>query len=151
MSAEYRAWFNGRLRELSECTVNVRAHALHYGSSVFEGIRAYDTHQGTRAFRLTDHLRRMYWSASVYRMPIPYTLEELHAACCETVRDSGLASAYIRPIALRGDCGLGVIPNDMEVVDVAVMGVGKRSGGVGGVAGVTGRAGRRRRVTGVPA
>ena len=121
MSAEYQAWFNGQLRELSECTVNVRAHALHYGSSVFEGVRAYDTHLGTRAFRLTDHLRRLYWSASVYRIPIPYPLEELHAACCETVRASGLASAYIRPIVLRGDCGLGVIPNDMNVVDVAVM------------------------------
>ena len=121
MSAEYQAWFNGRLRDLSECTVNVRAHALHYGSSVFEGVRAYDSHLGTRAFRLTDHLKRLYWSASVYRIPIPYTLEELHAACCETVLASGLSSAYIRPIVLRGDCGLGVLPNDMNVVDVAVM------------------------------
>jgi branched-chain amino acid aminotransferase len=121
MSVEYQAWFNGQLRDLNECTVNVRAHALHYGSSVFEGVRAYDTHLGTRAFRLTDHLKRLYWSASVYRIPIPYTLEELHAACCETVLASGLSSAYIRPIVLRGDCGLGVIPNDMNVVDVAVM------------------------------
>jgi branched-chain amino acid aminotransferase len=121
MSAEYRTWFNGRLRDLSECTVNVRAHALHYGSSVFEGVRAYETHLGTRAFRLTDHLRRLFRSASVYRIPIPYSLEEMHAACCETVLGNDLSSAYIRPIVLRGDCGLGVIPNDMNVVDVAVM------------------------------
>jgi branched-chain amino acid aminotransferase len=121
MSAEYKAWFNGRLRNLSDCTVNVRAHALHYGSSVFEGVRAYDTHLGTRVFRLTDHLKRLYWSASVYRIPIPYTFEELHQACRDTVRASGLNSAYIRPIVLRGDCGLGVIPNDLNVVDVAVM------------------------------
>jgi branched-chain amino acid aminotransferase len=121
MSAEFQAWFNGRLRELGECTVNVRSHALHYGSSVFEGVRAYDTHLGTRAFRLTDHLKRLYWSAAVYRIPVPYTLEELHRACRETVLASGLSSAYIRPIVLRGDCGLGVLPNDMNVVDVAVM------------------------------
>nr|NIP17680.1 branched-chain amino acid transaminase [Xanthomonadales bacterium]NIX12470.1 branched-chain amino acid transaminase [Xanthomonadales bacterium] len=121
MSVEYQAWFNGQLRNLEECTVNIRAHALHYGSSVFEGIRAYDTHLGTRAFRLTDHLERLYRSAAVYRIPIPYALEELHQACRDTVRASGLASAYIRPIVLRGDCGLGVIPNDMNVVDVAVM------------------------------
>jgi branched-chain amino acid aminotransferase len=121
MSAEFQAWFNGRLRALSECTVNVRAHALHYGSSVFEGVRAYDTHLGTRFFRLTDHLKRLFWSAAVYRIPIPYTIEELHLACRETVLASGLSSAYVRPIVLRGDCGLGVLPNDLEVVDVAVM------------------------------
>jgi branched-chain amino acid aminotransferase len=68
-----------------------------------------------------DHLNRLKYSAAVYRMPMPYSVEELHAACRETVRDSGLASAYIRPLISRGNCGLGVIPKDMSVVDVAIM------------------------------
>lgn len=118
---EYQVWFNGQLRPHSECTVSVRAHALHYGSSVFEGIRAYDTHLGTRIFRLTDHLERLFWSASIYRINIPYSLEELHAACRETVSASGLSSAYLRPIVFRGDCGLGVIPRELNASDTAIM------------------------------
>lgn len=118
---EYQVWFNGQLRPHNECNVSVRAHALHYGSSVFEGIRAYDTHLGTRIFRLTDHLERMFWSASIYRIKIPYSLEELHAACRETVKASGLNSAYLRPIAFRGDCGLGVIPKDIDASDIAIL------------------------------
>ena len=121
MSSEFPVWFNGQLRDHEDCKVHVRSHALHYGSSVFEGIRAYNTHEGTRVFRLKAHLERLLWSASVYRIPVPYTYDELHAACRETVRASGLKSAYLRPIVLRGDCGLGVIPNDMNVVEVAVM------------------------------
>ena len=121
MSTEFPVWFNGQLRDHDDCKVHVRSHALHYGSSVFEGIRAYDTHQGTRIFRLRAHLERLLWSASIYRIPVPYTHDELHAACRETVRASGLKSAYLRPIVLRGDCGLGVIPNEMNVVEVAIM------------------------------
>lgn len=118
---DYQVWFNGKLRPHDECTVSVRAHALHYGSSVFEGIRAYDTHAGTRVFRLTDHLERMFWSAGIYRIKMPYSLEELHAACRETVSAAGLKSAYLRPIAFRGDCGLGVIPRDMNASDIAII------------------------------
>jgi branched-chain amino acid aminotransferase len=101
--------------------VHVGSHALHYGSSVFEGIRAYDTPKGTRIFRGMDHLRRLKYSADVYRMPLPYSVDDLHAACRETVRDSGLASAYIRPLAARGNCGLGVMPKRMDVIDVAII------------------------------
>jgi branched-chain amino acid aminotransferase len=101
--------------------VHVASHALHYGSSVFEGIRAYETPEGTSIFRGMDHLNRLKYSAEVYRMPMPYSAEELHAACRETVSDSGLASAYIRPLIARGNCGLGVIPKDMSVVDVSIM------------------------------
>lgn len=118
---EYQAWFNGELRAHEDCKVHVRSHALHYGSSVFEGIRAYDTSEGTRIFRLTDHIERLFWSASVYRMPIPYSKEEILAACRETVAASGLSSAYLRPIVFRGDCGLGVIPNDMTAIDVSIL------------------------------
>jgi branched-chain amino acid aminotransferase len=121
MSDRKRIWFNGKLRESAECMVHVASHALHYGSSVFEGIRAYDTPVGTCIFRGMDHFRRLKYSAEVYRLPMPYSVEELHAACCETVRDSGFASAYIRPLISRGNSGLGVIPRDMNLVDVAIM------------------------------
>jgi branched-chain amino acid aminotransferase len=121
MSNKKRIWFNGELRESEECMVHVASHALHYGSSVFEGIRAYETPNGTCIFRGMDHLNRLKYSAAVYRMPMPYSVEELHVACRESVRDSGLASAYIRPLISRGNCGLGVIPRDMSVVDVAIM------------------------------
>lgn len=114
-------WFNGRLRSDEECMVHIRSHALHYGSAVFEGVRAYATPEGTQLFRLRDHLERLFWSASLYRIPVPYSREELHAACHEAVAASGLESAYLRPIVSRGDCGLGVIPAKMDVVDVAIL------------------------------
>lgn len=121
MSNEAQIWFNGRLRDHADCMVHVQSHALHYGSSVFEGIRAYDTPEGTKIFRGMDHLRRLQYSADVYRIPMPYSADDLHQACRETVRASGLPSAYIRPLVARGDCGLGVLPKDMNVVDVSVI------------------------------
>jgi branched-chain amino acid aminotransferase len=121
MSNKPRIWFNGALRDYEDCTVHVASHALHYGSSVFEGIRAYDTPNGTMIMRGMDHLRRLEYSANIYRIPLHYSLDELHAAMCETVRDSGLASAYIRPIIARGNCGLGVVPKDMDLVETAIM------------------------------
>ena len=121
MTKTPRIWFNGQLRESAECTVHIASHALHYGSSVFEGIRAYDTPHGTMIMRGMDHMKRLDYSARVYRMPMDYSVEELHAAMRETIRDSGLKSAYIRPIISRGNCGLGVIPKDMSIVDTAIM------------------------------
>jgi len=121
MSTEYRIWFNGEIREFDDCKVHVQSHALHYGSSVFEGIRAYKTTQGTAFFRLDDHLKRLFYSASIYRIPIRYSQEELRQACFDTVRDAGLESAYVRPLVMRGNCGLGVIPKDFDAVDVSVM------------------------------
>lgn len=121
MSKRARIWFNGQLRESEDCKVHIASHALHYGSSVFEGIRAYDTPDGTRVMRGMDHMRRLKYSADFYRLPLNYSVEDLHAAMCETIQDSGLASAYIRPIISRGNCGLGVIPNDMALVDTAIM------------------------------
>ena len=121
MSDIKQIWFNGRLRLAEECHVSVVSHALHYGSSVFEGIRSYDTPSGPIVFRLADHLRRLRFSADVYRIPLRYSDAELAQACRETVRANGLTSAYLRPIALRGNCGLGVMPKDMNVVDVAII------------------------------
>ncbi|PLS78979.1 MAG: branched chain amino acid aminotransferase [Chloroflexi bacterium] len=95
-------WFNGELVEWERATVHVMAHALHYGSSIFEGIRAYATPQGPAIFRLAPHIERMSDSARIYRMELPYTNEQIAAACHEVVRANGLDSAYIRPIAYRG-------------------------------------------------
>lgn len=121
MGTKHKIWFNGELRDFDDCKVHVLSHALHYGSSVFEGIRAYKTPQGTAFFRLDDHLKRLFYSASVYRMPMPYTFEEIRDACFEAVRATGLESAYIRPLVARGACGLGVIPKDMASIDVSIM------------------------------
>ena len=121
MAKQFRIWFNGEMRNFEDCTVHILSHALHYGSSVFEGIRAYKTPNGTAFFRLDDHLKRLYYSAEVYRMPVRYSFEELREAVFEAVRDTGLESAYIRPLISRGNCGLGVIPKDMNAIDVAIM------------------------------
>lgn len=114
-------WFNGELRDQADCTVHVLSHALHYGSSVFEGIRAYETPAGTAVFRLSDHIRRLRYSAAVYRIPLTYTDAVLNQACRDTVRANGLSSAYLRPLVMRGNCGLGVMPKRMDVVDVAII------------------------------
>ena len=121
MSDEMKVWFNGQLRDFAECTVSVRTHALHYGTSVFEGIRSYQTPDGARVFRLTDHLKRLYWSAAVYRMPVPYDMDELHQACRDTIKENGLGAAYLRPIVFRGDCGLGVLPRDLSICETAII------------------------------
>jgi branched-chain amino acid aminotransferase len=121
MATNHKIWFNGELREHEDCMVHVQSHALHYGSSVFEGVRAYETPDGSAFFRLDDHLERLYYSASIYRIPIRYSIKELRDACFEAVRSSGLTSAYVRPIVSRGNCGLGVIPKDMDAVDVSIM------------------------------
>jgi branched-chain amino acid aminotransferase len=108
-------WHDGRLVPWEEATVHVLTHALHYGSSVFEGIRVYKSPRGALAFRLTDHLRRMFRSAKIYRLEIPYSLETLVAACREVVVENGLTEgAYIRPLAFRGYGEMGVAGNADE-------------------------------------
>ena len=93
-------WLNRRLVPWEQATVHVLSHALHYGSSVFEGIRVYKTPTGPKVFRLTDHMQRLYDSAKIYRMPIPYRLDELIEVCKEVVVANNLTEgAYIRPIA----------------------------------------------------
>jgi branched-chain amino acid aminotransferase len=114
-------WFNGKLVAWEKATVHVLAHALHYGSSVFEGIRAYATPGGVAIFRLQDHMRRLFDSAKIYRMQIPFSLEQLSAACCQVISANELArGAYIRPIALRGYGEIGVAPKIDPPVDVAI-------------------------------
>nr|BCX00030.1 MAG: branched chain amino acid aminotransferase [Bacteroidota bacterium] len=108
-------WFNGRLVPFEEARVHVLAHVIHYGSSVFEGIRAYSTPKGTVVFRLREHLRRLYHSARIYRMSIPYAMEALHEAVLETIRANGFASCYIRPVVFRGYGTMGVNPLNCPV------------------------------------
>ena len=116
-------WMNGRLVPWADANVHVMAHALHYGSSVFEGIRCYATPHGPALFRLDDHLERLCHSAAIYRIPLPYEREDLAAACRDVVLDNGLASAYLRPIVMRGVCGFSLAPSPDAPVDVAIAAV----------------------------
>lgn len=111
-------WKNGQLIDFEKATVHVLSHALHYGSGVFEGIRCYNTRQGSAVFRLPEHVRRLENSAKVYRMPIAFTTEELIDAICETIRANELAACYIRPIIFRGfgdRIGVNPLNNPVEV------------------------------------
>lgn len=113
-------WFNGKLIPWNEARVHVMTHALHYGSSVFEGIRVYQTPDGPRVFRLAAHTRRMFDSARIHRIEIPWTAEVINAACRAVVTENKLGSAYIRPIAFRGYGEVGLAPPPGHPVDVAV-------------------------------
>lgn len=101
-------WFNGKMIPWEQATVSVMSHALHYGTAVFEGIRAYSTPKGPCVFRLDDHINRLFNSARIYRFPVPFTKEEVKQACCDIITDNGLDSGYIRPLIFMGDVGLGV-------------------------------------------
>jgi branched-chain amino acid aminotransferase len=114
-------WHEGKLVPWGEATVHVLSHALHYGSSVFEGIRVYKTPSGAMGFRLTDHMRRLYHSAKIYRMKVPFALDDLVAACREVVRENGLLNgAYIRPLVFRGYGEMGVAGNIDQPASVSI-------------------------------
>ena len=115
-------WFNGSLVPWESATVHVMTHALHYGSSVFEGMRSYDTPRGPAIFRARDHLRRFRDSARLYRMDVPYDEAALLSACCDAVRENGLRDSYVRPLAWRGVGGLGLnaIRHPLEVMVAAL-------------------------------
>ena len=108
-------WFDGEFVPWGEAKVHVLSHALHYGSSVFEGIRAYDTPSGAAIFCLHAHVKRMYDSCRVYRMEIPYSSVELSQAVRDTVVQNNLRSCYIRPLVFRGYSQLGVEPRTCPV------------------------------------
>lgn len=105
-----KIWFNGELVPWGEAKVHVLTHALHYGSGVFEGIRAYNTVDGAAVFRLEDHLKRFERSAKLYYMEIPYTRAEMAAATKALIAANGLDSCYIRPVAFRGYGEMGIFP-----------------------------------------
>lgn len=103
-------WMNGKLVPWDSAQVHVLSHVLHYGSSVFEGIRAYRTAKGPAIFRLAEHIERLLYSAKIYRMKLPYTAEQLERACLETVAANRLEECYIRPLVYRGYDHVGVNP-----------------------------------------
>jgi len=105
-----KIWMNGELVPWGDAKVHVLSHVLHYGSGVFEGIRAYSTDRGPAVFRLMDHLRRLERSAGVYFMDLPYSTDELRQATHEVIGVNGLDACYIRPLAFRGYGELGINP-----------------------------------------
>ena len=108
-------WMDGSMVRWEDATVHVMSHALHYGSSVFEGIRVYSTPDGPAIFRLTDHIKRLFHSARVYRIVIPFTVDEIVAACVETTRANTLENGYIRPLVFRGAGPIGVSALDTPI------------------------------------
>jgi branched-chain amino acid aminotransferase len=113
-------WRNGELIPWDDATLHIGTHVVHYGSSVFEGIRCYKTERGSAVFRLSEHMRRLTDSAKIYRMPLELDAEELADAALETIRANEMEHCYIRPIAYRGFHSLGVNPLPCPV-DVDIM------------------------------
>jgi branched-chain amino acid aminotransferase len=112
-----KIWMNGSLVDWDAARVHVLTHTLHYGTGVFEGIRAYETSRGPAVFRLTDHMRRLDNSARILGMPMPYSVDELVEAVKATVRSTGLPSCYVRPLAYYGygEMGLNTMPCKVDV------------------------------------
>ncbi len=112
-----KIWMNGELVDWDKAQIHILTHTLHYGTGVFEGIRAYETDDGPAVFRLTDHVVRLFESAAIMMMDIPYTVDEIIDAIKLTVRSTGLPSCYIRPIAYYGygEMGLNTIPCSVDV------------------------------------
>ncbi len=108
-------WMDGRLVPWADAKIHVLTHALHYGSGVFEGIRAYRTDKGAAVLRLTEHLERLLRSAKLYYMPVPYSVERLYDATFEVLADNRLDAGYIRPLVFRGYGEMGLFPLDAPV------------------------------------
>jgi len=110
-----KIWHNGNLIPWEKAQIHVLSHVVHYGSSVFEGIRCYAQPQGSAIFRLPEHMQRLLDSARIYRMPLPYSLDQLCSAVVELTEANGVAPCYIRPIAFRGYGEIGVNPKNAPV------------------------------------
>ncbi|NLY16237.1 MAG: branched-chain amino acid transaminase [Gammaproteobacteria bacterium] len=108
-------WYDGEMVEWRNATTHVLTHSLHYGMGVFEGVRAYETPAGTAIFRLKEHTDRLFESAHIMGMKIPYTRDEINAATIAAVRDNKLKSAYIRPLAFYGSEGMGIRADNLRV------------------------------------
>jgi len=114
-----KIWMNGKFVNWDDAKIHILSHVVHYGSSVFEGIRCYNTKRGPAVFRLPEHTRRLFDSAKIYRMDIPYTRDEISGAILETIKVNNLKECYIRPLVYRGYDSLGVNPFNCPV-DVAI-------------------------------
>lgn len=114
-----KIWMNGKMVNWKDANIHILSHVIHYGSCLFEGIRCYDTKIGSAVFRLQEHIMRLYDSCKIYRMTIPFSLEEIVTASIETVKVNGLKECYIRPLAYRGFGEIGVDPTKCPV-DIAI-------------------------------
>ena len=124
-----KVWMNGSLVDFADAKIHAFSHVFHYGSGIFEGARVYKTRQGSAAFRLDEHIARIYDSCKVYRMDIPYSRAEFKDAIFETIRANSFDECYIRPVVYRGLGALGVNPfrSPVEVL-IAVWRWGKYLG-----------------------
>src|SRR4051812_3143214 len=125
-------WMNGKLVAWADAQVHVTAHGLHYGTGVFEGMRAYDTPNGSAIFRLDAHMHRMVASAAAYEMTLPYSVDVLSDAALEVIRANGLKNAYLRPIAFYDAHSFAVWPKGCPV-SVSIIAVPGRQYIAGGV------------------
>ncbi len=142
-------WHNGELVAWEDAKVHVLTHGLHYGTSVFEGERAYATPDGPAIFRHQDHLARLLASAKLYYMPVPFTADQLRSATHELIAANGLNECYIRPIVFRGYGQMGLNPLDCEVsVSIAVWPWGAYLGEQAAVEGVRAKIASWRRISG---
>ena len=116
-----RIWYDGKLVDWADATTHVMSHVLHYGSSVFESLRCYQTPGGSAAFRMKAHIQRFFDSAKIYRMDLGITRDELADAIIETIRANGLKQCYVRPLAFRGcgDINVNPLNNPIHVVIAA--------------------------------
>ncbi len=119
-SEDGKVWMNGKFIPWNEAKIHIASHVIHYGTSLFEGFRAYETPKGSVIFQLLAHTQRLYNSCKMYRIDIPYSQEEFNQAIIETIKANGLKSCYIRPIVYRGYGTLGVDPFPCPV-DCAIL------------------------------
>jgi branched-chain amino acid aminotransferase len=108
----HRIWRDGKFVDWEDATIHVMSHVVHYGSSVFEGIRCYETPDGPAVFRLGAHMRRFADSCKIYRMPLKYSIDEMSRAAVDTVAENELPHCYLRPVAIRTGEQMGVLPHD---------------------------------------
>jgi branched-chain amino acid aminotransferase len=108
----HRIWRDGKFVDWEDATIHVMSHVVHYGSSVFEGIRCYETPNGPAVFRLGSHMRRFADSCKIYRMPLKYSIDEMSRAAVQTVAENNLPHCYLRPVAIRTGEQMGVLPAD---------------------------------------
>ncbi len=119
MNKSDKIWMNGELVDWNDAKIHILSHVIHYGSSTFEGIRCYETTKGPAVLFLDEHIKRLYDSSKIYRIEIPYSMQELKDAVLDTIRTNGHQSCYIRPLVYRGQGALGVNPH-LAAIEVAI-------------------------------
>ena len=119
MNKSEKIWMNGELVDWNDAKIHILSHVIHYGSSTFEGIRCYETTKGPAVLFLDEHIKRLYDSSKIYRIEIPYSMQEMKDAVLDTIKINGHKSCYIRPLVYRGQGALGVNPH-LAAIEVAI-------------------------------